>query len=109
MKKLTCVILIFLSASCKNQKSEVQNFLDDYNNDYKELYYASSQAAWKTNTEIREGDTLNAYHSRIADEALAAFTGSVENIEISKKFLSDKNNLDPIQVRQLEAVLFNAG
>ena len=64
--------------------TEIKNFLDEYNQTYTKLYYASSQASWKTNTEIREGDTLNAYHSRIADEALTAFTGSVDNIERQK-------------------------
>jgi peptidyl-dipeptidase A len=45
----------------------------------------------------------------VADEALAGFTGSVDNIEKAKKFLQNKNNLEPLQVRQLEAILFNAG
>jgi peptidyl-dipeptidase A len=109
MKRAIFIILVFLSATCKNETSEVEDFLDDYNKRYQQLYYASAEAGWKTNTEIREGDTLNAYHSRIADEALAAFTGSVENIEMSKKLLSDKDKLEAIQVRQLEAILFNAG
>src|SRR5688500_17539721 len=109
MKKMSFVILILLSTGCGNDKADVQTFLDVHNDSYKKLYYESAEASWKTNTEIREGDTLNAYHSRIADEALAAFTGSVENIQMSKKFLAEKNDLEPIQVRQLEAILFNAG
>lgn len=109
MKKLPFFTLIVLSASCGDQKKEAQNFLEDYNRKYTTLSYAASQASWKTNTEIREGDTLNAYHSRIADEAFTAFTGSTQNIKITKKFLDNKNALEPIQVRQLEAILYNAG
>jgi peptidyl-dipeptidase A len=108
MKKLLFATLIF-ALSCGERKNDVQVFLDDYNSTYSKLYYASAQAAWKTNTEIREGDTVNAYHSRVADEALAAFTGSVENIENAKRYLDDKEKLGPLQARQLEAILFNAG
>src|SRR5688500_12714781 len=72
------------------EQTEAQAFLDTYNLEYVRLAYASSLAEWKTNTEIKEGDTLNAYNSRIADEALTAFTGSVENIEKTRKFLAQK-------------------
>jgi peptidyl-dipeptidase A len=109
MKKLLFFIVLGLAAGCKSEKSEVQPFLDDYNATLAKLYYASNEAAWKTNTGIREGDTLNAYQSRLADEALTAFTGSVENIEQAKKFLDNEGALEPLQVRQLEAILYNAG
>lgn len=109
MNKLIYLSAILMLVSCRDQKSDVAGFLERYNETYTKLYYASSEAAWKTNTEIREGDTLNAYHSRIADEALTAFTGSVDNIEEAKKYLSEKENLEPLQIRQLEVILFNAG
>lgn len=116
-----CLLVSFMAIaifSCKQdankdeltaEQREVQTFLDSYNEAYQGLYYASALAAWKTNTEIKEGDTLNAYNSRIADEALTAFTGSVENIEQAKKFLGMKENLTPLQKRQLEVILYNAG
>lgn len=100
---------LFICWSCSEKKTEVQSYLKDYNDRYTELYYAASQASWRTNTEIREGDTLNAYHSRLADEALTAFTGSIDNIDKARKYLGDKDNLDAQQVRQLEAILYNAG
>lgn len=103
------IITISLVAGCAGKQSDVQTFLDAYNDRYTKLYYNSSQASWKTNTEIREGDTVNAYQSRVAEEALTAFTGSVENIENARKFLADKSALQPLQVRQLEAILYNAG
>src|SRR5688572_26510744 len=91
------------------EQTEAQAFLDSYNTEYQRLYYASAQAAWKTNTEIMEGDTVNAYNSRIADEALAAFTGSVENISKTRDLLNKKANLTPLQIRQLEMILYLAG
>ncbi|HEX8038189.1 MAG TPA: M2 family metallopeptidase [Chryseosolibacter sp.] len=109
MKKISFLFAVALLAGCSDRKAEVQKYLDDYNEHFKELYYASSKAAWKTNTEIKEGDTLNAYESRIADEALTAFTGSIANIETAKKYLAEKDGLDSLQVRQLEVILYNAG
>jgi peptidyl-dipeptidase A len=109
MKNTTLFVMIVLLASCNNRKAEVKKYLDQYNDTYTKLYYASSKAAWQTNIDIREGDTTNAYNSRVADEALTAFTGSVENIEMARKYLADRNGLDSLQVRQLEAILYNAG
>lgn len=108
MKKLS-ILIVAIVLGCADKKSEVETFLKDYNTRYTDLYYRSSQASWKTNTEIREGDTTNAYNSRIADEALTAFTGSVENIENAKKYLNEKEGLEPGQIRQLQAILYNAG
>ena len=97
------------STELSAEQKEAQAFLDTYTAEYVKRYYASGEASWKTNTEIKEGDTLNAYNSRIADEALTAFTGSVENIEQTKKFLAQKDKLTPLQVRQLEYILYLAG
>ncbi len=122
MKNIWLSILTFLTIgffACKSEnktnaeptqeQKDAQAFLDAYSQEYVKLYYASSEAAWKINTEIKEGDTLNAYNSRIADEAFTAFTGSVDNIEKTKKFLSQKDNLTPLQLRQLEVILYTAG
>src|SRR5687768_17049026 len=111
---------IILFFSCKTEtppatnetpaeQVEAQAFLDTYNMEYVRRSYALSLAEWQTNIDIREGDTLNAYNNRIADEALTAFTGSVENIENAKRFLAQKDKLTPLQVRQLEVILFTAG
>ena len=109
VKNKLSFLLIASMIGCADNRSEVETFLKDYNAKYADLYYKSSLASWKTNTQIREGDTLNAYHSRIADEALTAFTGSVENIENARKFLAEKDKLESLQARQLQAVLYNAG
>ena len=109
MKKFSFALLLILVTRCSSPQNDAQKFIDAYNQGYLSLYIASTEASWKTNTEIKERDTLNAYHSRIADEALTAFTGSVENIEKAKKLLSAKDRLAPLQVRQLEVILYNAG
>lgn len=103
-----CVFSLTIT-NCSNQlQSDVQQFIEDYTNQYVGLYYESSLAHWASNTKIVEGDTTNAARTRAADEALAAFTGSVENIEACRKFLEQKNSLTSLQVKQLEAILYAA-
>ena len=105
MRRYLPLLAILLWSACSNPQQDAQKFLDQYTKTYVERYTASSQAAWKTNIEIKEGDTVNAYNSRVADEALASFTGSVANIEQAQKFLAQKGTLTPLQIRQLEIIL----
>lgn len=109
MKKLIAVIFVLCIAGCSNPEKDAQQFIDSYTEQFLKLYYGSAQASWVTNTAIKEGDTLNAYNSRIADEALTAFTGSVENIEKAREFLKQKEKLTPLQVKQLNYILYQAG
>jgi peptidyl-dipeptidase A len=74
----------------------------------KGLYYASSEAQWAVNTKIVEGDSTNAVAARKADEAMAAFTGSTENINKTRALLQQKQDLLPLQVKQLEKILYAA-
>lgn len=98
--------------SCNNGGGDVQKdaqaFIDSYAEKYVALYANSSEAQWKFNTEIVEGDTANKVAAQKADEAMAAFTGSKENIEQAKKFLEQKGKLTDIQVKQLEVILYAA-
>jgi peptidyl-dipeptidase A len=89
-------------------KANAQAFIDEYTAEYMKLQYASAEAEWKSNTMIVEGDTTNAYNTRMANEALAAFTGSTRNIEMARKLLKGKNALSPLQVRQLNKILYYA-
>jgi peptidyl-dipeptidase A len=113
MKKSALLLLaiVWLSA-CKNDstnhKEQVQKYLDDYNNKYRELYTASSEGQWKVNTHIVEGDSSNAVESRKADEAMAKFTGSKQNIDQATAFLKWENDLSPLQIKQLKKILFLA-
>ncbi|NEM98972.1 M2 family metallopeptidase [Pontibacter burrus] len=89
-------------------QQEAQTFLDEYSTTYQDLYTKSAEAEWASNTKIVEGDSTNAMATRRANEAYAAFTGSVENIEQARKFLEQKEQLTPIQVKQFEAILYAA-
>ena len=87
---------------------EAQAFLDAYAARLQPLYYASSQAQWDANTRIVEGDDTNAQRVQAADEALAAFRGSAENIERARYFLGQRDALTPLQAMQLDAILYTA-
>ncbi|HZY81124.1 MAG TPA: M2 family metallopeptidase, partial [Cyclobacteriaceae bacterium] len=106
MKKLLCLLLVF--AACSNPKKDAQQFLDSYNAESVRLLTAANNASWDTNIHIQEGDTLYAYNARITEEALAAFGGSIANITRAKELLGRKSELDSLQVRQLESVLYIA-
>jgi peptidyl-dipeptidase A len=102
--------LLFVSG-CNNSKElqkDAQKFIDDYSAQYQKLYYQTSLAEWALNTHIVEGDSTNAINYRKASEAFADFTGSKENITKIQGFLKDKDKLTELQVKQLEAMLFNA-
>ncbi len=87
---------------------EAAAYLAEYANTYQGLYYAANEADWAVNTRIVEGDTTNAARYRRAREALAAFEGSVDNIERIRDLLDERDQLAPLQTLQLEAMLFNA-
>ncbi len=89
-------------------RDQVQRYLDDYAATYSKLQYASALAEWDSNTHIVEGDDTNAKKTQAANEALAAFTGSVKNIETARRYLEQREKLTRLQVKQLEAILFKA-
>ncbi|HEU4680204.1 MAG TPA: M2 family metallopeptidase [Gemmatimonadales bacterium] len=83
-------------------------FLADYATEYQRLNYASALAEWESNTRIVEGDSSNAIRTRRANEALARFVGSNENIAKIRGFLSERDRLSPLQERELEMMLYFA-
>jgi len=109
LRLLCATAAIALLASC-GQKTEqkAETFLSAYNKEYQRLTYDVSKAEWASNTHIVEGDTMNAYHSRMAKETYAQFTGSTENIDQAKAFLEHKDELTDKTVRQLNYVLYEA-
>lgn len=113
MKKLFALITLAIGfTACTSEKDkhqkEVQAYLDSYNVKYRELYTASGEGQWKVQTHIVEGDTMNAYQSGLADQAMAKFTGSKENIDKATAYLKWKADLTDLQSKQLEKILFLA-
>ena len=110
-QRWTVTFLIWFPLSCSNgseKQLETQRFLDRYSASFQKLSYTASLAEWESNTRIVEGDDTNARRTREAKETLAAFTGSLENIEICQTLLSHRDKLSPVQVKQLEAILYLA-
>ncbi|MFH1320043.1 MAG: M2 family metallopeptidase [Bacteroidota bacterium] len=103
------VLLFMLSCSSPgNIREETQKYLDNYTKTYQGLHYVSSLAEWASDTKIIEGDPTNAIATRKANEALAKFTGSTENIRQAQKFLQQKDKLATLQIKQLETILYYA-
>jgi len=102
------IALVACSGEKEKHQQEIQTYLDTYNTKYRELYTASSEGQWLVNTHIVEGDTMNAYQSRMADEAMAKFTGSKANIDRANEYLKWEKDLTPIQVKQLRKILYLA-
>lgn len=116
MKYISSIVLIavLLSGfqSTENNdalQKEVQTYLNAYNTQFQKLLIASNEAQWTLNTMIIDGDTTANQKATETGEAFAAFTGSKENIEKARTWLKSKDKLTPIQVKQLEAILFMAG
>jgi peptidyl-dipeptidase A len=101
-------LLLLACSSPQKRQKEAQAFIDDYTAQLKGLYYAASEAEWVLNTKIVEGDTTNAVAARQAKEALSNFTGSIENIDQTRALLQHKQDLLPLQVKQLEKILYAA-
>ncbi len=118
MKLLFNLSLIALLAACSSAPKadnshtvaqlRVQKFLDSYNTVYQELYTVSSEAQWKSNTYIKEGDSSAAQATDEANKAMAAFTGSQSVIDSVQVYLKLKDMLTPIQVKQLNVILYAA-
>jgi peptidyl-dipeptidase A len=116
MKLSTLGLWLLLLPACASQPSdeataaraEARAFLERYSATYVKLYTASGEAEWLSQTHIVEGDDSNSKRTTAANEALAAFTGSIANIEAARKFLARKADLTPLQEKQIAKVLFAA-
>jgi len=97
-----------VAAAQDDVRKEAQKFLDQYTARWQKLSYASALAEWRSNTRIVEGDDTNKKATIAANKALADFTGSKANIDTATAFLKQKDKLDPLQVKQLEVIVFKA-
>jgi len=108
-KLFISVILFCIGCSQTSEsQNEVQAFLDTYTAEFKNLQYVAAEAEWRSNTMIIEGDDTNTKATRKANEDLAAFTGSVDNINATREYLKNKDMLTGLQIKQLELILQEA-
>lgn len=105
---LLLVPIFHTTASISEARQEAQQFIDNYTKRWNELRTIAVEAEWQANIKIVEGDDTNSRATREAQEQIAAFTGSKENIERAQRLLKLKSQLTELQVKQLEAILFNA-
>ncbi|MBF9239390.1 M2 family metallopeptidase [Hymenobacter sp. BT683] len=89
-------------------RAQAEQFLTAYTAEYVRLYTASSEAEWRSNTHIVPGDTSNAGATTRANQRMAAFTGSTENIQKLRELLEHKADLTELQTKQLATALYNA-
>lgn len=92
----------------RDYRGEAARFLREYTGEYVKLYTQASEAEWISNTRIVPGDATNAKRTQAANEAMARFTGSEENIKRTRELLRFEDQLEPVQVLQLKAILFQA-
>lgn len=105
---LTAVAGLAGCSAASARHADLERFLARYSAEFQRLYYQDALAQWENNTRIVPGDTTNAARAKRTGEALAAFVGSVANIDTIRAFLADSARLTPLQVRQLEVMLYNA-
>jgi peptidyl-dipeptidase A len=103
-------VLVFATTACVDValRNEVDTFLSTYEQRFQDLYYDWAQAEWASNTRIVEGDTANAARTRQAYEAFVEFVGAESNIDTIRIYLEQRTRLAPIQVLQLEKMLYAA-
>jgi len=86
-------------------EARVREFLEMYNRLYQRLATVAGQANWQASTDVTAEHT----GQRIgAEQAQAAFVGNPYIIERTREFLAQRNQLDPLLVRQLERIRLNA-
>jgi peptidyl-dipeptidase A len=86
-----------------------KEFLATYEKEFQRLQTEAQEADWLVNTHIVAGDDSNAKRDDAAKAALAAYIGSEEVIRECRHLLQFRKELTPLQVRELEMVLYNAG
>lgn len=90
-------------------QEEAEAFLSSYTEQFLSLYYTAAEAEWQANTRIIEGDDTNRLRAEAAQQALADFTGSTENIDRATKLKEYGDSLTALQQKQLDAVSYQAG
>jgi len=99
------IFIVQCSAMITNLNVQVDQFLELVNAGYKALYRIENEAQWLAVTDVKPEHVAAA---ETASKAKAAFCGNPAIIIKAKEFLHYKDQLSPLQVRQLERILLNA-
>jgi peptidyl-dipeptidase A len=106
------IVLCFTACNSKNDKTlqqTTQTFLDSFNREYLKVYTIYSEAQWASNIKIVDGDSTNALNEQKAGQAFSDFAGSKQVVDRVRELMKDKEKLTQLQVKQLEAILYQAG
>lgn len=111
--------IIFLSTvfihSCDSKKGnevlqkQAQSFLDSFNTELVKVYTVYQETQWASNTKIVEGDSTNAIAEQQAGQKFSDFAGSKKIIDKVQQFLKQQDDLTALQIKQLKAILYQAG
>ncbi|MDH3785615.1 MAG: M2 family metallopeptidase, partial [Acidobacteriota bacterium] len=103
---LTALVLVSCTAPASHDaEAEAQAFLDLYASLFQGVYYAAAEAQWKASTDV------NAFHDGQragAGKAYASVQGNSDAIRQAQKLLERRDQLKPITIRSLEALLLSA-
>lgn len=100
--------VLTLPSIAQSDPDDVAEFIENYTATYTTLYKVAAEAEWASNTVIIDGVETIDEVTKLANEALALHTGSVETIEKVRGYLAKPEGLTPLQVMQLETILYAA-
>jgi peptidyl-dipeptidase A len=89
-------------------RAEVRKYIARYEVAYQKVYTQWQEARWGAATHVVPGDPDPRARLIAAEQAFADFTGSIENIELSRFFLKRRKELVPVEQRELDRIAWLA-
>lgn len=105
MLSMVLFVAAVSAAEGPSPQVEAQRFLDVYNGTLLSLYPPVAEAFWAASTDV---GPENEARRVTADSIFSAFVGSPGVIDETKRLLAMRASLTPLQVKQLEKILYNA-
>ena len=99
-------LLLCSAALAQDPRSDAQGFLDLYNSLYVGMNTLAADAAWDAATDVSD---LHQGRRTGAEQAYYGFVGDPQVLARTDALLAIQGQLDPLQVRQLQAIRFLAG
>jgi peptidyl-dipeptidase A len=89
-------------------RDEVRKYLTRYETTYQRLYTRWQEARWAAYTHIVPGDVMTRTNLLASEQLLRAFTGSIENIELTRAYLERRKELVLVEQRELDHIAWIA-